>query len=77
LLVGEILTVNRLGLPLKRRHSLACTNSTENMIRTVRLVSRSEAVAKCGDGRCAGRRWHNGSRQRLPSIESLQALASS
>jgi putative transposase len=34
--LDEILTVNRLGLPAKLRCSLACTNSIENMMGTVR-----------------------------------------
>jgi putative transposase len=36
-----MLTVNRLGLPLKLRRSLACTNSIENMMGTVRRVCRN------------------------------------
>ena len=39
--LDEILTVNRLGLPLKIRRSLACTNGIENMIGTVRRVCRN------------------------------------
>ena len=35
-----MLTVNRLGLPIKPRRSLACTNSIENMMGTVRRVCR-------------------------------------
>jgi putative transposase len=37
----EMLTVNRLGLPAKLRRSLACTNSIENMMGTVRRVCRN------------------------------------
>ena len=37
----EMLTVNRLGLPVKLRRSLACTNSIENMMGTVRRVCRN------------------------------------
>ena len=48
--LDEMLTVNRLGLPAKLRRSLACTNSMENMMGTVRRVCRSEAMAKCRDG---------------------------
>ena len=33
--------VNRLGLPVKLRRSLACTNSIENMMGTVRRVCRN------------------------------------
>jgi len=39
--LDEMLTVNRLGLPLKLRRSLACTNGIENMIGTVRRVCRN------------------------------------
>src|SRR5262249_10399719 len=37
----EMLTVNRLALPVKLRRSLACTNSIENMMGTVRRVCRN------------------------------------
>ena len=36
-----MLTVNRLGLPVKLRRPLACTNSIENMMGTVRRVCRN------------------------------------
>ncbi len=36
--LDEMLTVNRLGLPAQLRRSLACTNSIENMMGTVRRV---------------------------------------
>jgi len=36
-----MLTVNRLGLPGALRRSLACTNSIENMMGTVRRVCRN------------------------------------
>src|SRR5689334_12024114 len=39
--LDEMLTVNRLGLPVKLRRSLACTNSIENMMGTVRHVCRN------------------------------------
>jgi len=39
--LDEILTVNRLGLPAELRRSLACTNSIENMMGTVRRVCRN------------------------------------
>jgi hypothetical protein len=32
--LAEMLTLNRLGLPVKLRRSLACTNSIENMMGT-------------------------------------------
>ena len=39
--LDEMLTVNRLGLPASLRRSLACTNSIENMMGTVRRVCRN------------------------------------
>src|SRR6266850_4709153 len=39
--LDEMLTVNRLGLPVQLRRSLACTNSIENMMGTVRRVCRN------------------------------------
>ena len=39
--LDEILTVSRLGLPAELRRSLACTNIIENMMGTVRRVSRN------------------------------------
>jgi putative transposase len=36
-----MLTVNRLGLPTQLRRSLACTDSIENMMGTVRRVCRN------------------------------------
>src|SRR5262249_8621136 len=39
--LDEMLTVNRLGLPVTLRRSLACTNSIENMMGTVRRVCRN------------------------------------
>ena len=39
--LDEMLTVNRLGLPDQLRRSLACTNSIENMMGTVRRVCRN------------------------------------
>jgi hypothetical protein len=39
--LDEMLTVNRLALPAKLRRSLACTNSIENMMGTVRRVCRN------------------------------------
>lgn len=39
--LGEMLTVNRLGLPLELRRALACTNAIENMMGTVRRVCRN------------------------------------
>jgi len=39
--LDEILTVTRLGLPTELRRSLACTNIIENVMGTVRRVSRN------------------------------------
>jgi putative transposase len=39
--LDEILTVTRLGLPTELRRSLACTNIIENMMGTIRRVSRN------------------------------------
>jgi putative transposase len=39
--LDEILTVTRLGLPAELRRSLACTNIIENMMGTVRRVTRN------------------------------------
>jgi putative transposase len=39
--LDEMLTVNRLGLPLELRRALACTNAIENMLGTVRRVCRN------------------------------------
>jgi len=39
--LDEMLTVNRLGLPVTLRRSLACANSIENMMGTVRRVCRN------------------------------------
>jgi transposase-like protein len=39
--IDEILTVTRLGLPKELRRSLACTNIIENMMSTVRRVTRN------------------------------------
>jgi transposase-like protein len=39
--IDEILTVTRLGLPKELRRSLACTNIIENMMGTVRRVTRN------------------------------------
>jgi transposase-like protein len=39
--LNEMLTVNRLGLPQQLRRALACTNSIENMMGTVRRVCRN------------------------------------
>jgi hypothetical protein len=76
--LDEMLTVNRLGLPAKLRRSLACTNSIENMMGTVRRVCRN--VKRWRNAAMALRwtaGWHDGGSQGLSSIESLQAPARS
>src|SRR6266487_2458084 len=45
--LDEMLTVNRLGLPTPLRRSLACTNSIENMMGTVRRVCRNVKRWRC------------------------------
>ncbi|MGH7072584.1 MAG: IS256 family transposase [Stellaceae bacterium] len=52
--LDEILTVNRLGLPVELRRSLACTNIIENMNGTIRQVCRN--VKRWRDARMA-LRW--------------------
>jgi len=39
--LDEILTVSRLGLPAELRRSMACTNIIENMVGTMRRVTRN------------------------------------
>jgi len=46
--LDEILTVVRLKLPMQLRRSLACTNIAENMMGTIRRVTRNV------------KRWRNG-----------------
>jgi putative transposase len=57
--LDEMLTVNRLKLPAKRRRSLACTNSIENMMGTVRRVCRN--VKECRHGAPLDGGRHDGS----------------
>src|SRR5665648_357058 len=45
--LDEILTVSRLGLPAQLRRSLACTNIIENMMGTVRRVTRNVKRWSC------------------------------
>ena len=71
--IYEMLTVNRLGLPLKLRRSLACTNSIENMMGTVRRVCRN---VKRWRNAAMALRW-TAAGMLLPSIESLQVSARS
>jgi putative transposase len=52
---GEMLTVNRLKLPARLRRSLACTNSIENMMGTVRRVCRNGFTGRLDNVK----RWRN------------------
>jgi len=52
--LDEILTVTRLGLPSDLRRSLACTNIIENMMGTVRRVTRN---VKCWSSTSMALRW--------------------
>jgi hypothetical protein len=71
--LDEILTVIRLGLPTELRRSLACTNIIENMMGTVRRVSRNrEALAVGLDGLALDGCRHAGSQERFSQVESLQ-----
>jgi transposase-like protein len=73
--LDEMLTVNRLKLPAKLRRSLACTNSIENMMGTVRRVCRN---VKRWRNAAMALRWTaagDGCGQGLPPLESLQAAS--
>jgi putative transposase len=52
--LDEALTVSRPGLPAELRRSLACTNIIENMMGTVRRVTRN---AKRWSSPSMGLRW--------------------
>ena len=52
--LDEILTVTRLGLPAELRRSLACTNIIENMMSTIRRITRN---VKRWDSASMARRW--------------------
>jgi putative transposase len=52
--LDEMLTVVRLKLPMPLRRSLACTNAIENMMGTVRRVSRN---VKCWRNAAMALRW--------------------
>jgi putative transposase len=54
--LDEMLTVTKLGLPPELRRSLACTNIIENVMGTVRRVSRNvKILALAFDGSALGR----------------------
>ena len=76
--IDEMLTVTRLGLPRELRRSLACTNISENVIGTVRTVCRN---VKYWRSPSMALRWAAAAMQEanqgLPSIEGIQASASS
>src|SRR5262245_8443902 len=59
--LDEMLTVNRLGLPIKLRRSLAYTNSIENMMGTVRRVCRNV------------KRWRNAAMLRWTAAGMMEA----
>ena len=69
-----MLTVTRLGLPRQLRRSLACTNIIEHVMWTVRRVYRN---VKYWRSPAMAFPRHAGSCQGLPSIERIQAYASS
>lgn len=71
--LDDILTVNRLGLPAQIRRSLACTNSIENVMGTVRLSQR-EAMAKRSHGAALDRRRHVGSGQGFRRLKAHKQL---
>ena len=69
--LDEMLTVVRLKLPMPLRRSLACTSAIENMMGTVRRVSRNvKRWHKRSDGVAVDGCRYAGSDQGLPSIES-------
>lgn len=68
--LDEILTVVRLKLPKELRRSLACTNIAENMMGTIRRVTRNvKTLAGCRYGLATGRGRHDRGQQGLPTIE--------
>ena len=74
--LDEILTVVRLKLPMELRRSLACTNIAENMMGTIRRVTRN--VKRWRSGTMAlrmGRRRHDRSGERLPQAEGASTAA--
>src|SRR5207302_9612880 len=74
--LDEILTVSRLGLPTALRRSLACTNIIENMMGTVRQVSRNvKALAVRLDGLALDRGGHARSQEGLSQAEGIQTTS--
>ena len=68
--LDEILTVVRLTLPKELRRSLACTNIAENMMGTIRRVTRNvKRWRDAGKGVAMGRGRHDRGQQGLPTIE--------
>jgi hypothetical protein len=68
--LDEMLTVTRLGLPVKLRRSLACTNSIENMMGTARNPQSCSTPEKTFQSRWAAIQTKkcNASRIRAGSI---------
>ena len=74
--LDEILTVNRLALPVQLRRSLACTNAIENVMGTVRRVCRNvKRWRSAGMAPALDRRRYDGSGQGLPTPQGTQAAA--
>lgn len=68
--LDEILTVVRLRLPKELRRSLACTNIAENMMGTIRRVTRNvKRWRDAGMAFAMGRGRHARGQQGLPTIE--------
>ena len=72
--LDEILTVTRLGLPAELRRSLACTNIIENVMGTVRRVTRN---VKRWRSASMAMRWTAAARSQegLSQAKSLQATS--
>lgn len=69
--IDEILTVTRLGLPPELRRSLACTNIIENMMGTIRRVSRN--VKRWRNARMALRWTAAGMMEAAKGLRKLKA----
>ena len=72
--LDEMLTVNRLG-PAKLRRSLACTNSIENMMGTVRRVCRNvNRWQNAANGTALDRCRHVGGGERFGRLKAYKHL---
>jgi hypothetical protein len=69
-----MLTVTKLGLPPELRRSLACTNIIENVMGTVRRVSRN---VKYWRSPSMALRWAGAAMQEAAAPQGLQAAAAS